>query len=205
MWLVLLLHARPVPQVRRVAGVRSRRDARLAPGRAGGAGARAAGEPHAAAGAGRDVRRRSAVRGRRDGNGIPRGRFGRRAARRHGRGAWARARGVMRRTGCARVGRRTGDRRRLGRRAPLGRAGVRRPCGSPHRGGSARGGEGGDGGRGADIVVDAVGHPDVLDTACRMARKAGTVRWSVSTRSGARCTWAWCGSRRSRFAPGTRT
>jgi 2-desacetyl-2-hydroxyethyl bacteriochlorophyllide A dehydrogenase len=30
-------------------------------------------------------------------------------------------------------------------------------------------------GRGADLVVDAVGHPDVLDTACRMARKAGTV------------------------------
>ena len=26
-----------------------------------------------------------------------------------------------------------------------------------------------------DLVVDAVGHPDVLDTACRMARKAGTV------------------------------
>src|SRR4051812_33544435 len=31
------------------------------------------------------------------------------------------------------------------------------------------------GGRGADLVVDAVGHPDVLDTACRMARKCGTV------------------------------
>jgi 2-desacetyl-2-hydroxyethyl bacteriochlorophyllide A dehydrogenase len=30
-------------------------------------------------------------------------------------------------------------------------------------------------GRGADVVVDAVGHPDALDTACRMARKAGTV------------------------------
>src|ERR687892_1221259 len=30
-------------------------------------------------------------------------------------------------------------------------------------------------GRGADLVVDAVGHPDVLDTACRMARKSGTV------------------------------
>jgi 2-desacetyl-2-hydroxyethyl bacteriochlorophyllide A dehydrogenase len=30
-------------------------------------------------------------------------------------------------------------------------------------------------GRGADLVVDAVGHPDVLDTACRMARKCGTV------------------------------
>lgn len=31
------------------------------------------------------------------------------------------------------------------------------------------------GGRGADVVVDAVGHPDALDTAFRMARKAGRV------------------------------
>ena len=31
------------------------------------------------------------------------------------------------------------------------------------------------GGRGADVVVDAVGHPDALDMACRMARKSGTV------------------------------
>jgi len=30
-------------------------------------------------------------------------------------------------------------------------------------------------GRGADVVVEAVGHPDALDMACRMARKAGTV------------------------------
>jgi 2-desacetyl-2-hydroxyethyl bacteriochlorophyllide A dehydrogenase len=30
-------------------------------------------------------------------------------------------------------------------------------------------------GRGADLVVDAVGHPDALDMACRMARKGGTV------------------------------
>ena len=30
-------------------------------------------------------------------------------------------------------------------------------------------------GRGADVVVDAVGHPDALDMACRMARKSGTV------------------------------
>ena len=30
-------------------------------------------------------------------------------------------------------------------------------------------------GRGADVVVDAVGHPEALDMACRMARKAGTV------------------------------
>ena len=30
-------------------------------------------------------------------------------------------------------------------------------------------------GRGADVVVEAVGHPEALDMACRMARKAGTV------------------------------
>jgi 2-desacetyl-2-hydroxyethyl bacteriochlorophyllide A dehydrogenase len=30
-------------------------------------------------------------------------------------------------------------------------------------------------GRGADVVVDAVGHPDAFDMACRLARKAGTV------------------------------
>jgi alcohol dehydrogenase len=30
-------------------------------------------------------------------------------------------------------------------------------------------------GRGVDLAVDAVGHPDALDMACRMARKAGSV------------------------------
>jgi alcohol dehydrogenase len=30
-------------------------------------------------------------------------------------------------------------------------------------------------GRGADVVIDAVGHPDAFDMACRLARKAGTV------------------------------
>jgi 2-desacetyl-2-hydroxyethyl bacteriochlorophyllide A dehydrogenase len=30
-------------------------------------------------------------------------------------------------------------------------------------------------GRGVDLSVDAVGHPDALDLACRLARKAGTV------------------------------
>ena len=30
-------------------------------------------------------------------------------------------------------------------------------------------------GRGVDATIDAVGHPDVLDMACRMTRKAGTV------------------------------
>jgi 2-desacetyl-2-hydroxyethyl bacteriochlorophyllide A dehydrogenase len=31
------------------------------------------------------------------------------------------------------------------------------------------------GGRGVDASIDAVGHPDALDMACRLARKAGTV------------------------------
>jgi 2-desacetyl-2-hydroxyethyl bacteriochlorophyllide A dehydrogenase len=31
------------------------------------------------------------------------------------------------------------------------------------------------GGRGVDLSIDAVGHPDALDLACRLARKAGTV------------------------------
>jgi 2-desacetyl-2-hydroxyethyl bacteriochlorophyllide A dehydrogenase len=31
------------------------------------------------------------------------------------------------------------------------------------------------GGRGVDLAVDAVGHPDALDLACRLARKAGAV------------------------------
>ena len=30
-------------------------------------------------------------------------------------------------------------------------------------------------GRGVDVAVDAVGHPEALDLACRLARKAGTV------------------------------
>ncbi|NLT06444.1 MAG: alcohol dehydrogenase catalytic domain-containing protein [Solirubrobacterales bacterium] len=30
-------------------------------------------------------------------------------------------------------------------------------------------------GRGADLVVDAVGHPDVFDSACRLARRAGRI------------------------------
>jgi 2-desacetyl-2-hydroxyethyl bacteriochlorophyllide A dehydrogenase len=31
------------------------------------------------------------------------------------------------------------------------------------------------GGRGVDVAIDAVGHPDALELACRLARKAGTV------------------------------
>ena len=30
-------------------------------------------------------------------------------------------------------------------------------------------------GRGTDVTVDAVGHPEAFDMACRLTRKAGTV------------------------------
>ena len=52
---------------------------------------------------------------------------------------------------------------------------LRRERRAPDRAGSAGGRQGGHRGRGVDAVIDAVGHPDVLDMACRMARKAGTV------------------------------
>ena len=51
--------------------------------------------------------------------------------------------------------------------------------------------EGADRGRGVDRSVDAVGHPDALDLACRLARKAGTVSVTVSTPSASRSTWDW--------------
>ena len=153
---VLLLHARPVPQVRRGAGVRPRRDARLAPGRAGRAGARAAAQPHAAPRARRDVRRRALFAGDVMGTGyhaVVSGGVRARATR-----SWCWASGPSacaprRRRG---VGRGAGDRGRLGDE----RLSVAREFGAagpPDRGGSARGGEGGDRGRGADLVVDAVG------------------------------------------------
>ena len=55
---LLLLPPRRLPQVRRGPGLRARQDARLAPGRAGRAGARAARQPHAAPGARGHVGRR---------------------------------------------------------------------------------------------------------------------------------------------------
>ena len=69
----------------------------VAPGRAGRAGAGPAREPGAAPRARGDGRRRRAVRRRRDGHRLPRGRRGRDAAGRHRRGARPRAR-----SGCAR-------------------------------------------------------------------------------------------------------
>ena len=51
--------------------------------------------------------------------------------------------------------------------------------------------------RGVDVAIDAVGHPDALDLAIRLARKAGTVgRDRRLRRARARSTWASSGSRR---------
>ena len=51
-------------------------------------------------------------------------------------------------------------------------------------------------GRGVDLAVEAVGHPEALDLALRLARKAGTVSVPASTPSAPRSTWASSGSRR---------
>ena len=78
---VLLLHARRLSEVRPGPGVRPRRGAGRAAGHPGRPGAGADGQPHAAPGARRGVRRRRAVRRRRDGHRLPRRRVGRRASR----------------------------------------------------------------------------------------------------------------------------
>ncbi len=51
-------------------------------------------------------------------------------------------------------------------------------------------------GRGVDATIDAVGHPDALELACRLTRKAGTVSATAFTPSGSSCTWESSGSRR---------
>ena len=52
-------------------------------------------------------------------------------------------------------------------------------------------------GRGVDVAVDAVGHPEALDMAIRLARKARHgLRRPASTPSAPRSTWGWSGSRR---------
>ncbi len=53
---------------------------------------------------------------------------------------------------------------------------LRRRAGAPDRGGSARRGQGGDREAAASTpTIDAVGHPDALELACRLTRKCGTV------------------------------
>ena len=71
---------------------------------------------------------------------------------------------------------REGDRRRHRRRAARDGAVVRRRGGAPDRGGSAGRRQGRRPRAEASTPsIDAVGHPDVLELACKMARKCGTV------------------------------
>ena len=141
---VLLLRARRLPQVRQRPRLRARRDAGLAPGRAGRDGAGPDRQSHAAPGAGGGLRRRCALRGRRDGHRLSRcDRNGRRPGRQPRR-ARPRARGPVRRAGGE--GRRSRDRDRGRHRSPAARDGpfVRGHAGPPHRGGRSRRGQGGD-------------------------------------------------------------
>ena len=50
--------------------------------------------------------------------------------------------------------------------------------------------------RGVDVAIDAVGHPDALDLAIRLARRPGPSSRSGCTPSPARSTWGSSGSRR---------
>ena len=166
-----------LPQVRRGAGVRPRQDARLAPGRAGRAGAGPAREPHAAARARGHVRRRGPVRRRRDGHRLPRGR--RRAgmrARRRGGGARPRPGRPLRRAGGARppARRRWSRSTRCEDRLAMARRSAPKPVHLTEEDPRAAV-KAATYGRGVDVAVDAVGHPDALELACRLARKAGTV------------------------------
>ena len=71
---LLVLPPRPLPPLRALAHLRARRDARLAAGHAGRDGARAERRPRAAQGPRGDEQRRRAVRRRRDGHRLSRGR-----------------------------------------------------------------------------------------------------------------------------------
>ena len=52
------------------------------------------------------------------------------------------------------------------------------------------------GGRGVDVAIDAVGHPDALDLALRLTRKAGTVSATGVYAERSRSIWESSGSRR---------
>ena len=195
---VLLLPPRRLPQVRRGSRVRPRRDARLAPGRAGRPGARPPRQPDAAARARRHVRRRGPVRRRRDGHRLPRGRP--RPACEPGDTVAVLGLGPggpVRRAGRQGRRRRAGDRDRHGAGAAgRGRAFGAEPVHLTEEDPRAAVKAATDG-RGVDVAVDAVGHPDALDLACRAGAQGGHgVAPSASTPSASRCTWASSGSRR---------
>ena len=187
-----------LPQVRRGPGLRPRQDARVAPGRPGRAGAGAARQPHAAASAGGDVRRRRAVRGRRDGHRLARRRPGEHPPGRHRRGAGARARSASARSRPPRRrARPTWWRSTRSRSGSPGRV-LRSRGRPPHRGRPARGGEGGHRRPRRGRRHRRGRPPRRARPGLPSPRKAGTFPRSASMRSASRCTWASSGSRCSR-------
>ena len=169
------------------------------PGHPGGAGARAERRSRAAQGARRHERRRRAVRRRRHGHRLPR-RGGERSARRRcRRGARARAGRAVRRAG-GEGGRRCAcARHRLGGGAPCRRRVLRGGAGPPHRAGRACARARAHGGpRGGRVHRRGRRSARAGDGALHHARSAVRCSASACTPSARRCTWACCGSRRSR-------
>ena len=170
-----------VPPVRLGPGLRPRRNARLPAGRAGRAPPRAQRQPdpspspRGALGRGGAVRRR-----RRRAPPTTRSAATRPSRSRSSRGRRSRC-SASGRWGCAR----SRWRRRPGRRWSSRSTPLRSGCGWPRRFGAVPVHLTEDdprgrvkeltGGRGVDLSVDAVGHPEALDLACRLARKAGAV------------------------------
>ena len=163
-----------LPQVRALADLRSRRRPRRPAGHAGRAGARAPRQPHPAPRPGRDAQRRRALRRRRDGHRLPRGRC--RCAR-----ATASPCSASGPSGCA------PSRPRAPRAPPTSSpstpstrgstwpaASARRPCTSPRRT-RARRSRPPPTGAGSTWPSTPSGDPRALDLAIRVAANCGTV------------------------------
>ena len=156
--------------------LRARQDARRASGHPGRAGAGAARQPHAAASAGGAIERLGAVRGRRDGHRLPRDR--RNAGLKPGDTCAVIGLGPVglcavmaaRVAGAARVIAIDTVPERLEVARALGAEPVHATEEDPRAAVKDA-----TAGRGVDVAVDAVGNAAVLDLACRLARKAGTV------------------------------
>ena len=153
--------------------------------------------PHPAQGPRGDDRRRRAVRRRRDGHRLPRGRRDRRRRGRRRRRARARPGRPLRRPGGDRGRRRAGDRDRHRRRAARDGALVRRRARAPDRGGPEGGGQGRDRGprrrRGDRRRRPSGGVRPRLPADPQVRRRSPR---PASTPSGWRSTWASSGSRR---------
>ena len=128
------LPARRLPPLRARAHLRPRLDPRLAARHPGRPGARPLRRHGPAQGAGGDVGGCRALRRRRDGDRLPRGRARRDEGGRHGRGARPRAGRPLRGAGGGRRRRGPRLRGRLGRAAARPGGAVRRDPGPPHRG-----------------------------------------------------------------------